>query len=67
MRINRAIGLGIAILVLQLLMGSVFAALEHTLIATFDFAGNAIGVAEEGLSSLPANVEALSAPHFPTQ
>lgn len=51
MKINRAIGLGIGILVLQWLMSEVFAGFEETLMATFDTTQAALGAVERGVST----------------
>lgn len=51
MRINRAIGLGIGILVLQVLMSEVFQAFEHTLITTFNTTDSVLGVVEKGMNT----------------
>ena len=51
MRINRAIGLGIGILVLQMLMSEVFGGFEDTLIATFDTTQTALSAVEQGIST----------------
>ena len=63
MRINRALGLGIAILVLQWLMGNVFAAFEHTAVQAFNFAQAALSAAERGIDQLPDEVGAIGLPH----
>jgi len=51
MRINRAIGLGIGILVLQMLMSQVFAGFEETLLVTFDTTQTALRSVERGMST----------------
>lgn len=51
MRINRAVGLGIGILVLQWLMAGVFASFEETLIATFETTQAALGAVERGVTT----------------
>lgn len=51
MKINRAIGLGIGILVLQWLMSEVFVGFEQTLMATFDTTQAALGAVERGIST----------------
>lgn len=51
MRINRAIGLGIGILVLQMLMSEVFSSFEKALIATFDTTQVALSAVEQGIST----------------
>lgn len=51
MKINRAIGLGIGILVLQMVMSEVFRGFEETLLATFDTAQAALGAVEQGIST----------------
>jgi len=49
MRINRAIGLGIGILVLHMMMSEVFNGFEDTLIATFDTTQTALSAVERGI------------------
>lgn len=51
MRINRAIGLGIGILVLQFLMSEVFQAFENTLITTFNTTDSVLGQVEKGMNT----------------
>ena len=51
MRINRAIGLGIGILVLQSLMSQVFASFEDTLITAFDTTQTVLTTVDESISS----------------
>jgi hypothetical protein len=51
MRINRAIGLGIGILVLQWFMSEVFNGFEETLLATFDTTQTALSAVERGIST----------------
>ncbi|KKS39340.1 MAG: hypothetical protein UU98_C0002G0056 [Parcubacteria group bacterium GW2011_GWD2_42_14] len=51
MRINRAIGLGIGILVLQMVMSEVFRGFEETLLATFDTTQAALSAVEQGIST----------------
>ncbi|KKS84596.1 MAG: hypothetical protein UV60_C0018G0006 [Parcubacteria group bacterium GW2011_GWA2_43_11] len=51
MRINRAIGLGIGILVLHMMMSEVFNGFEDTLIATFDTTQTALSAVEQGIST----------------
>jgi hypothetical protein len=51
MKINRAIGLGIGILVLQILMSEVFNGFEETLLATFDTTQTALGAVGQGIST----------------
>ncbi len=62
MRINRAIGLGIGILVLQMLMSTVFNGFEEVLLALFDTTQTALDVVEEGITFTPASQIANIAP-----
>jgi hypothetical protein len=55
MRINRAIGLGIGILVLQMLMSDVFGGFEETLLATFDTTQTALSAVEMGITTTPTS------------
>lgn len=54
MRINRAIGLGIAIIVLKLLMATTFAALENTLLVFFNTASVLFAEVGNGTPLVPA-------------
>lgn len=56
MRINRAIGLGIGILVLQMLMSEVFSSFENTLIATFDTTQVALSAVERGIATSTTSI-----------
>lgn len=49
MRINRALGLGIGIVVLKLLMGAVFVAFEHTLLQFFSLTQTFMSAAQYGI------------------
>ncbi len=51
MKINRAVGLGIGILVLQMLMSEVFSSFEETLIATFGTTQVALTAVEQGIAT----------------
>jgi hypothetical protein len=59
MRINRAIGLGIGILVLQMLMSEVFSSFERTLVATFDTTQSLLGVVEVGIHASSSTIPNL--------
>ncbi len=48
MRINRALGLGVGIVVLKLLVGGVFFALEQTLLKFFSLTQTVMGAAQHG-------------------
>jgi hypothetical protein len=61
MKINRALGLGLLILILQLLAASIWFSLEQTVITVFDVTRSALGAAEAGLEHLPD----LTAPLVP--
>ncbi len=54
MKIFGAIGLGIAIIVLKLLMSDVFHAFENTLVALFDFSQHSIGAANHAVTRMDA-------------
>ena len=61
MRINRALGLGLLLLILQFLAGGIWMSLEATVIRTLDVTQTALGAAEAGLEEgLPSLV-----PQFP--
>lgn len=62
MRINRAIGLGIGILVLQMMMSEVFGGFEETLLATFDTTQTALSAVEMGITTTPTSSIADFAP-----
>ncbi len=62
MKINRAIGLGIGILVLQMLMSNVFNGFEEVLLALFDTTQTALDVVEEGITFTPTSQMANIAP-----
>ena len=64
MRINRAIGLGIGILVLHMMMSEVFNGFEDTLLATFDTTQAALGVVEQSISTSTFSIQNL-APRVP--
>jgi len=63
MRINRAIGLAIGILVLQWLMSEVFQGFEKTLLATFDTTQTALSAVEESLEHASSTQRSLI-PHI---
>ena len=54
MKILGAVGLGIAIIVLKLLMGNVFHAFENTLLSLFDFSQHMITNADHAVSRMDA-------------
>lgn len=54
MKLFTAVGLGIAIIVLKLLMSDVFHAFESTLLALFDFSQHSIGMANHAVSRMDA-------------
>ncbi len=54
MRINRAIGLGIAIIILKLLMATTFVALENTLLVFFQTASVLFSEVGSGQPLIPA-------------
>lgn len=58
MRINRAIGLGIGILVLQMLMSQVFAGFEQTLLVTFDTTQTALRAVDQSISTTTIKIPA---------
>ncbi|MBP9749574.1 MAG: hypothetical protein KBD21_02495 [Candidatus Pacebacteria bacterium] len=53
MRINRALGLGLLLLILQFLAGSIWTSLEATIIRTLDVTQVALGTAQKGLQEMP--------------
>ena len=53
MRINRAIGLGVAIVVLKVLIANVFAALENTLLVFFHTTSTAFNKVADVVNSIP--------------
>jgi hypothetical protein len=63
MRINRAIGLGIGILVLNWLMADVFVSLQDTILAALDLGRTAIDVAEQNLAATPSLVPLSTVSH----
>ena len=56
MKILSAVGLGIAIIVLKLLMSEVFHAFEYTLVSLFDFLQQSLGIAKDAAGNLNAGV-----------
>lgn len=62
MRINRAIGLAIGILVLQWLMSEVFLGFEETLLVTFDTTQTALSVVEEGIRATSTSLFSIAPP-----
>jgi len=61
MKINRALGLGLLLLILQLAASGIWVSLEATIIRTLDVTQTALGAAEQGLEEgLPSLV-----PQFP--
>lgn len=53
MKINRALGLGLALIVLQLLASDIWTSLEATIIRTLDISQIALGAAEKGIEQMP--------------
>lgn len=64
MRINRAVGLGVALLVLQFLAIGIWTALEGTIITTLRVTETALGTAERGFTKTPAFM-VPTIPHAP--
>ncbi len=54
MKINRALGLGLVLLLLQWLTASMWGAFEHTVITAFDVTDTALATAKQGLETMPA-------------
>jgi hypothetical protein len=69
MKILRAVGLGITIIMLQFLVPRLFAGFENTLLAFFDTLQSTLGLAKHGmqaLSSFPAeNLRGQAGTLFP--
>ncbi len=53
MKINRALGLGLLLLILQFLAGGIWTSLEATIIRTLDVTQVALGAAGQGLEDIP--------------
>jgi hypothetical protein len=62
MKILRAIGLGLVIIILQLLVPRVFHSAEDAFVATFNTAQVVMGVARDTITSLPKTLNSVS-PH----
>ena len=52
MKLFSALGLGIAIIVLKLLMSDVFSAFENTLLSLFDFSQHMVANADQAVSNM---------------
>ncbi len=62
MRINRALGLGLLLLILQYLATDIWGSLEATIIRTLDVSQTALGAAEKGLEQMPTVSSPLLVP-----
>ena len=56
MKILRAIGLGVVIIILKFLMFDVFSSFEETVISFFTTLRNGLDVADKGLESLKIHI-----------
>ena len=64
MKINRALGLGLLLLILQFLTTGIWTSLERTVITALDVTQNALNSAEVGLLEMPT-IQMASYPHTP--
>ncbi|MBP9749798.1 MAG: hypothetical protein KBD21_03640 [Candidatus Pacebacteria bacterium] len=64
MKINRALGLGLLLLILQFLATDIWGSLEATIIRTLDVSQTALGAAEKGFETMPTFGAPL-VPSFP--